>query len=74
MMLKEELIRALRELDADTTTRTDRDYGARPRKAFTAGADIQDFQGRTAIWSSGNMYRARDSYDIVDRIAKRCSP
>jgi len=68
MMLKEELIRALRELDADTTTRTIAITGA-GQKAFTAGADIQEFQGRTAI-EQWHMYERGTLYDTVDRIAK----
>jgi len=48
MMLKEELIRALgtrcRHDDANTIA----NYGAGQRPS-TAGADIQEFQGRTAI-------------------------
>ena len=68
MMLKEELIRALRELDADTTTRTVVITGA-GQKAFTAGADIQEFQGRTAI-EQWRMYERGTLYDTVERIAK----
>ena len=68
MMLKEELIRALRELDADTTTRTIVITGA-GQKSFTAGADIQEFQGRTAI-EQWRMYERGTLYDTVERIAK----
>jgi len=68
MMLKEELIRALRELDADTTTRTVVITGA-GQKAFTAGADIQEFQDRTAI-EQWRMYERGTLYDTVERIAK----
>jgi len=68
MMLKEELIRALRELDADTTARTIVITGA-GQKAFTAGADIQEFQGRTAI-EQWRMYERGTLYDTVERIAK----
>src|SRR2546427_11423538 len=68
MMLKEELIRALRELDADTTTRTIVITGA-GQKAFTAGADIQEFQGRTAI-EQWRMYELGTLADAVDRPAK----
>jgi len=68
MILKEELIRVLRELDADTNTRTIVITGA-GQKAFTAGADIQEFQGRTAI-EQWRMYERMTLYDTVDRIAK----
>src|SRR5437762_13529256 len=48
MVLKEELVRALRELDADRATRVVVITGA-GQKAFTAGADIHEFQGRTPM-------------------------
>src|SRR2546430_16491835 len=54
MVLKEELIRALRELDADKATRVIVVTGA-GQKAFTAGADINEFHGRTPL-GRGRMY------------------
>src|SRR6266540_1502836 len=68
MMMKEELIRALRELDTDAATRTIVLTGAGP-KAFTAGADIHEFQGRTSM-EQWHMYEHGTLYDAVDRTAK----
>lgn len=68
MMLKEELIRALRELDADETTRVVVITGA-GQKAFTAGADIHEFHGRTPM-DQWRMNEHGTLYDAVDRVAK----
>jgi enoyl-CoA hydratase len=68
IMLKEELMRALRDLDGDTKTRAIVITGAGP-KAFTAGADIHEFQDRTAI-EQWRMYERGTLYDTVDRIGK----
>lgn len=68
MMLKEELIRALRELDSDPTTRVVLITGAGP-KAFTAGADIHEFHGRTPM-DQWRMNEHGTIYDAVDRMAK----
>src|SRR5206468_334771 len=48
MMLKAEVVRALHDVDADEHTRTIVLTGS-GENAFTAGADIHEFQGRTAI-------------------------
>jgi enoyl-CoA hydratase len=68
MMMKEEIIRALRELDADPATRVIVLTGAGP-KAFTAGTDIQEFQGRTPM-DQWRMNERGTVYDAVDRTAK----
>jgi enoyl-CoA hydratase len=68
MMLKEELIRALRELDANEATRVIVITGA-GQKAFTAGADIHEFRGRTPM-DQWRMNEHGTLYDAVDRLAK----
>src|SRR5437867_6156558 len=68
MVLKEELIRALRELDADKPTRIIVITGA-GQKAFTAGADIHEFHGRTPM-DQWRMYEHGTLYDAVDRMSK----
>src|SRR5216117_4610527 len=68
MMLKAELVRALHDLDRDEETRTIVLTGSGD-KAFTAGADIHEFQGRTAI-EQWRMYEHGTLYDAVDRTAK----
>src|SRR5256885_4476148 len=67
-VLKEELIRALRELDADKATRVIVITGA-GQKAFTAGADIHEFHGRTPM-EQWRMYEHGTLYDAVDRMSK----
>ncbi|HYY48848.1 MAG TPA: enoyl-CoA hydratase/isomerase family protein, partial [Thermoplasmata archaeon] len=68
MMLKAELIRALRELDEDEKARAIVITGAGP-KAFTAGADIHEFHGRTPM-DQWRMYEHGTLYDAVDRVSK----
>src|SRR5690349_17746061 len=68
MMLKAELIRALHELDQREETRTIVLTGSGD-KAFTAGADIHEFQGRTAI-AQWRIYEHGTLYDAVDQTAK----
>ena len=68
MMLKAELIRALHELDQHAETRTIVLTGSGD-KAFTAGADIHEFQGRTAM-EQWRMYEHGTLYDAVDQTAK----
>src|SRR5437764_5047325 len=68
MVLKEELVRALRELDADKVTRVVVITGA-GQKAFTAGADSHEFQGRTPM-DQWRMYEHGTLYDAVDRLSK----
>lgn len=68
MMMKEELVQALRDLDADGATRAIVITGA-GQKAFTAGADIHEFQGRTPM-EQWHMYEHGTLYDTVDRTAK----
>src|SRR5437764_9188275 len=68
MVLKEGLVRTLRELDADKATRVVVITGA-GQKAFTAGADIHEFQGRTPM-EQWRMYEHGTLYDAIDRTAK----
>jgi enoyl-CoA hydratase len=68
MVLKQELIRALQELDADATTRVIVLTGA-GEKAFTAGADIHEFQARTPM-DQWHMYEHGTLYDAVDKVSK----
>src|SRR5947209_20114285 len=68
MVLKEELIRALRELEADKATRVIVITGA-GQKAFTAGADIHEFHGRTPM-EQWRMYDHGTLYDAVARTTK----
>ncbi|HEX9340609.1 MAG TPA: enoyl-CoA hydratase-related protein [Thermoplasmata archaeon] len=68
MMMKEELIRALHESDTDAKVRAIVMTGAGD-KAFTAGADIHEFQGRTPM-EQWRMNEHGTLYDAVDRVAK----
>lgn len=68
MEMKAELVRLLRELDADSAVRTIVLTGAGD-KAFVAGADIQEFEGRTVV-EQQRMYQMGTVYDAVDRVAK----
>ncbi len=68
MMMKEELVRALRDLDSDAEARAIVITGA-GQKAFTAGADIREFEGRTAL-DQWHMYEHGTLYDAVDRTSK----
>ena len=68
MMLKAELVRALHDLDRREDTRVIVITGAGD-KAFTAGADIHEFQGRTSI-EQWHMYEHGTLYDAVDRTTK----
>ena len=68
MMMKAELVRALHELDGSEKTRAIVITGA-GQKAFTAGADIHEFQGRTPI-EQWHMYEHGTLYDAVDRTSK----
>ena len=68
MMLKAELVRALHDLDGREDTRVIVITGAGD-KAFTAGADIHEFQGRTSI-EQWHMYEHGTLYDAVDRTTK----
>src|SRR5947207_14272411 len=54
MMLKAELVRALQKLDRDPGTRVIVITGAGP-KAFTAGADIREYEGRPPM-VTGRLY------------------
>src|SRR5207253_11072547 len=67
MMLKAELVRALQELDRDSGTRVIVVTGAGP-EAFTAGADIREFEGRTPM-EQWRMYEHGTIYDAVDRLS-----
>jgi enoyl-CoA hydratase len=68
LMMKEEIIRALRDLDADPSTRAIVLTGA-GQKAFTAGADIHEFRDRTSL-DQWRMYEHGTLYDAVDRTSK----
>jgi len=68
MILKAEVVRALHDLDIDERTRTIILKGSGD-KAFTAGADIHEFQDRTAI-EQWRMYEHGTLYDAIDRTAK----
>src|SRR2546428_909921 len=68
MMLKAEWVRALHDLDKHEQPRSIVLTGSGD-KAFTAGADIHEFEGRTAI-EQWRMYEHGTLYDAVDRTAK----
>ncbi len=68
LVMKDELIRTLRGLDADPNVRVVVLTGA-GEKAFVAGADITEFQGRTTV-DQQRMYREGTVYDVVDGMAK----
>lgn len=66
LMMKAEIATALRELDADPEVRVILLTGAGER-AFTAGADIAEFAGRTAV-EQQRMYEAGTVYDAVEAV------
>ncbi len=66
--MKDAIVRALQELDADSEVRVIVLRGAGD-KAFVAGADIAEFQGRTLV-EQQRIYREGTVYDAVDRVAK----
>ena len=66
--MKEAIVRTLRDLDADPTVRVIVLTGA-GEKAFVAGADISEFQGRS-VSEQQRMYREGTVYDAVDGLAK----
>lgn len=68
MMMKAEIIDALRALDADPAVRVIVLTGAGD-KAFVAGADISEFAGRTVV-DQIRMYEMGTVYDAVDRVEK----
>src|SRR5437879_12913657 len=68
MMLKAEVVRALHELDTDEHTRAIVLTGSGD-KAFTAGADIHEFQVRTAM-EHWRMYEHWTLCDAIERNAK----
>jgi enoyl-CoA hydratase len=68
MEMKAEIIRVLRDVDADPSVRVIVLTGAGD-KAFVAGADIQEFEGRTVV-EQQRMYRLGTVYDEVDRVVK----
>lgn len=66
--MKDAIVATLRDLDADPAVRVIVITGAGD-KAFVAGADITEFQGRT-LAEQQRMYREGTVYDAVDRVAK----
>ncbi len=66
--MKEEIIAALRELEADDSVRVAVCTGAGD-KAFVAGADINEFRDRTAL-EAWDIYHRPFLYDAVDRFPK----
>ena len=66
--MKDAIVRALGELDADPAVRVIVVTGAGDN-AFVAGADIAEFQGRTAV-EQERMYQEGTVYDAVDRVSK----
>jgi enoyl-CoA hydratase len=68
MMMKAELIRAFQELDRDDKARAIVVTGA-GEKAFTAGADILEFQARRPM-EQWRMHEHGTLYDAVDRVSK----
>ncbi len=66
--MKKALAETLRELDADPAVRVIALTGAGD-KAFVAGADIAEFQGRTLV-EQLRMYQEGTVYDAVDRVTK----
>jgi len=68
MLMKAEIIDALRSLDADASVRVIILTGTGD-KAFAAGADISEFAGRTVV-EQLRMYEMGTVYDAVDRVEK----
>ncbi len=68
LAMKDAIITALRELDADPGVRVIVITGAGDT-AFIAGADIAEFKGRTLV-EQQRMYQEGTVYDAVDRVTK----
>ena len=68
LAMKGEIVRILRELDGDAKVRVIVIAGA-GGKAFVAGADIAEFQGR-GVSEQQRMYQEGTVYDAVDRLEK----
>lgn len=68
LVMKSEIAAALRELEGDASARAIALTGAGD-KAFTAGADIAEFAGRTSA-EQQRMYEAGTLYDAADAVAK----
>lgn len=68
LRMKAELVEALRELDAHPDVRVIVLTGAGD-KAFVAGADIEEFAGRTTT-DQWRLYERGTLYDAVDRLEK----
>jgi len=68
MMMKAEVVDALWKLDTDPNVRVAVVTGTGD-KAFVAGADIEEFAGRTPL-EQWRMYERGTLYDAVDRFEK----
>ncbi len=66
--MKAEMVQALRSLDADDGVRVILLTGSGDR-AFTAGADVSEFAGRTPQ-EQVRIYERGTVYDVVDRLQK----
>jgi enoyl-CoA hydratase len=66
--MKGELVRTLRALEENPEVRVVALTGA-GEKAFVAGADISELQGRTVV-DQQRIYQEGTVYDAVDRVAK----
>src|SRR5437867_8944730 len=66
--MKDEVIAALAELDADEAVRVVV-FTGQGDKAFVAGADITEFRDRTAL-EQWDLYQRPLLYDAVDRFSK----
>ena len=68
LAMKDAIVRTLKELEVDPATRVIVITGAGDR-AFVAGADIAEFQGRSPA-EQRRLYQEETVYDAVDRVTK----